>query len=195
MNTLGRRRRTTQLIERMMAQEISPQTPLEELVKEAYARLLALQYPEATLRQYRGTWNKLTEYAAMKNQTEFTQPFWQLFLEETYDVEVRSTEPLRRYHSDLVRRMQVLSDVHLHGWIRKKKPVKLWEYPKQFHALFTEIEKAAEQKGLSVRGRRLIRTHCHQFAQYLDSRGVRQFSDLSEYHVLPRSPNPRLFPS
>jgi len=171
------------IIERMLTEEISPQTPMEKLTLQAYGQLEALQYTPPTLRQYRATWNRLLTYADRKKQTDFNEAFGLQFLKDTYEIEILSTEPLRSNRRELVRRIQVLSDVQLHGWIRKRRPDKHWEYPKQFHALFTEVEKAAEKKGLSIRGRRSIRTHCHQFAQYLDSRGVRQFSDVSEYHV------------
>ena len=170
-------------IENMINRQAIPQTPLEELVKKSYERLQELEYATQTLRRYRCVWNQLIKYAMEENQTEFNQTFGLQFLKDSYSIEIWQTEPITSTRRELIRAIQVLSDMQLHGWIRKRRQAKSWEYPEQFRVLFTEVEAAIEKKGYSVRCRRCIKSHCHQLAGYLNDRGVRSFSDVNDYHV------------
>lgn len=155
---------------------------LQDLISKVYGYLIdELKYAHWSVNKYRRVWKLLQADAEQKNVKHFSMVFACEFVKDTYGFQIGKASTER--HRGVERAIHMLSDYQLNGLVFRRKQKKDEPWPEQFESMFKRFLTELETDGLAQGTLRQHRLHLHNFSKYLESRGLKNFSELSTSHI------------
>jgi len=145
-----------------------------------------LNYSDNTIKKYHWQWLKLQEYAKQKGEEYYTEKLGIDFLKDIHNIEADNLkEPLSRHEVQILRTIRILGDFQLHQTVTQR----LGRKPeRKMNAVFEKAKKDFEayckNKQLSVSTTRVYIRNACDFMEFLSSKGVSNFSELTQTHVI-----------
>lgn len=152
---------------------------LAELIMRVDEHLQTLSYSPESIRHYRAVWKMLRRYAEERGICAFTMEVGRNFTREHYNMIVEEPAPRTSFQRGVIRAVEVLDEYQNHGIIFRRRLVKDGKYPRQFAVLFENYHSYNTERGLAAGTLRQFSLHTHNFAKYLDHKGLLYFSEVT----------------
>lgn len=163
---------------------MSESIPISELVDRALAELERLHYSQNTKNTYRNFYNRILSYAESQGTTCYSEAFGREFFETTYGCAwPEMGQPIPRKFSPMVRYLESLTDVQLHGTVlRRRSKNQPYEVPSTFRAAFDAFAIECGRRGYSKSADRNRRARICLFLRYLEAHEV-TLDTLTAHHI------------
>ena len=163
---------------------MSESIPISELVDRVLAELQRLRYTENTKNTYRRFYNCVLSYAESQGITHYSEAFGRQFFEATYGCAWPGlTQPVPRKFSLMVRYLESLSDVQLHGTVlRRRSRNQPYQVPSTFRAAYDAFIIECGRRGYSKTAERGRRDRERLFLRYLEAHEV-TLDTLTAHHI------------
>lgn len=163
---------------------MSESIPIYELVDRVLAELQRLHYAEHTQNTYRKFYDRVLRYSEAKGITLYSQAFGRQFFEATYGCALPDlTQPIPRKFSPMVRYLESLSDVQLHGTVlRRRSRNQPYEIASTFQAAFEAFTVECARRGYSKTSEHTRRDRVRLFLTYLAAHEVTP-ETLTAHHI------------
>ncbi len=157
---------------------------ISELVDSVSAELQRLHYAESTQNEYRKFYDRVLRYAESQGTSHYSQAFGRQFFEATYGCAwPELTQPVPRKFSPMVRYLESLSDVQLHGIVlRRRSKNQPYEVPSAFQSAFDSFIIECGKRGYSKSGERGRIDRIRLFLNYLEAHEV-ILETLTAHHI------------
>lgn len=159
--------------------ESQKEMTVPELTAAIIPYIESKNYSESYMKGFRLILTRLENYCAEKGITKFSTEVGQQFMLEKYGV--ISCENFRK-HSRLIRTMDMLSDFQHSGTVMIKRRLKR-VFPEQFEQHAEAYLHHMEKNYASANTILSHRKSLFKFTDFLDSKGVKLYSDLNLEHV------------
>lgn len=152
---------------------------VSELTEAIIPYIESKHYSQSYIAGFYLIWKRLNEYCAGKGITEFTTEVGKQFIQECYGTK---PDEILRKHSRVHRAMDMLSDFQHFGTVMLKRRLNR-TFPEQFRqqaeSYLSYMEKNYAQPNTILSHRKLL----YQFTDFLDSKGVATFGDMTLEHT------------
>ena len=152
---------------------------VSELTEAIIPYIESKHYSQSYIAGFYLIWKRLNEYCAGKGITEFTTEVGKQFIQECYGTK---PDEILRKHSRVHRAMDMLSDFQHFGTVMLKRRLNR-TFPEQFRqqaeSYLSYMEKNYSQPNTILTHRKLL----YQFTDFLDSKGVATFGDMTLEHT------------
>ena len=158
---------------------------LAELSDRAFDHLRDMGYRPATLVRYRATWRAFVGFAETRGEGELTQDLVDAFLASRNVPPVGAGHVTGSKHRHLLRMMQVLVELHLHGCVRRRRSIgERARLPASAAIALDGFERfCVTDLGTSPRTMRVRRRDVSRFLLFLDAHGVTDLRALTPQHL------------
>ena len=163
---------------------MSESIPIPELVDRVLAELQRLHYMESTQNEYRKFYRRILHYASSQGTSHYSEAFGRQFFEATYGCAWPDlTQPVPVKFRPMVRYLESLSDVQLHGTVlRRRSRNQPYEVPSTFRATFDAFTIECGRRGYSKTAERARRDMERLFLTYLEANEV-TLDTLTAHHI------------
>ena len=163
---------------------MSESIPIHESVDRVLAELQRLHYAENTQITYRNFYNRVLRYSESQGITHYSEAFGRQFFEATYGCAWPGlTQPVPRKFSPMVRYLESLTDVQLHGTVLRRRPKNQpYEVPSTFRAAVDAFTVECGRRGYSKTGENTRRDRIRLFLTYLAAEEVTP-ETLKAHHI------------
>lgn len=152
---------------------------VSELTAAIIPYIESKHYSQSYIAGFYLIWKRLNEYCAGKGITEFTTEVGKQFIQECYGTK---PDEILRKHSRVHRAMDMLSDFQHFGTVMLKRRLNR-TFPEQFRqqaeSYLSYMEKNYAQPNTIISHRKSL----YQFTDFLDSKGVAAFGDMTLEHT------------
>lgn len=152
---------------------------VSELTAAIIPYIESKHYSQSYIAGFYLIWKRLNEYCAGKGITEFTTEVGKQFIQECYGTK---PDEILRKHSRVHRAMDMLSDFQHFGTVMLKRRLNR-TFPEQFRqqaeSYLSYMEKNYAQPNTILSHRKSL----YQFTDFLDSKGVAAFGDMTLEHT------------
>ena len=156
--------KTTGIAPRWM-EGTEPQSSICALAKKTEQYLLANNYPQGTIRQYRHVWHQLADYAYEHDHNTIEDEWLKLFLSKRYQIGSGELSSQQRAHR---RAAEMLRDFQNSGSIpRCRKRSAYGEEITEYQCFFETMEKYCSANDLSAHSKRYYLYHIRRFTSFL----------------------------
>ncbi len=163
---------------------MSESIPIHELADRVLAELERLHYRESTKNTYRNFYDLVLNYADSRGADYYSEAFGRQFFNDTYGCPwPEMGQPIPVKFSSIVRCLESLEDVQLHGMIfRRRRKNQPYEAPSAFRAAFDAFTVECGRRGYSKTGERTRVGRIGIFLSYLEAQEVTP-ETLTAYHI------------
>ena len=149
---------------------------INEVIIKARASIESTGYSKSSISQCRSAWNSFEKFSTEKGELNFSVSFGNDFLCSYYGI--TSFSKLSNPKRMVVRAIDMLNEVRLHGYIIVRRSLKGYVFPEIFRDAFEKFIKYREEQGIVPVSVQISKLYLERFAEYLLSCGVQSLAEV-----------------